>query len=436
MDILSVLRSRLEIVDDCVTSKQLVDRLVARGPLEESLHLTELDTLVKRHYQWLKYLPRVRPFYAIKSNDEPSLVETTILLGCGYDCASTGELKRILGFRVDPERIMFGQPAKTIESLEFAKKMKLRTVFDSEDELRKIHRYYPEAKVVIRFRLETAEDPMRLGIKFGCEVDLEARELLDLAKELGIDVIGWCFNLGHSCINPENFYTGIKKGRELTDYAESLGFKFNLIDLGGGFSGDKDVSIERYAEQINRGLDEFFPEGLGYTIVAEPGRYYSAAAVTAVVPIHGKRMIRNKENPKEIENVFYFFNDGIYGTFYSAKYRGKGVKPIVWKPQSECGAVRKTTLYGPTCDGIDFFAKDIDMPELGVSDFLVFENQGAYSRVHSCRFNGFCPPKPVTFVRKSVWELLEEASEGDATRIVMDSKFLLGNGNFEKLAFE
>ncbi|EAT32775.1 AAEL014995-PA [Aedes aegypti] len=407
MDILSVLKSRLEIVDDAVTSKELVDRLVARGPLEESLHLTELDTL---------HLPRVRPFYAIKSNDEPSIVETTILLGCGYDCASTGELKRILGFRVEPERIMFGQPMKTIESLELAKKMKLRTVFDSEDELRKIHQHYPEADVVIRFRLETAEDPMNLGIKFGCEADVEARELLDLAKELGINVIGWCFNLGHACINPKNFYIGIKKGKELTDYAESLGFKFNLIDLGGGFSGDKDVSIEQYAEQINKGLDEFFPAELGYTIVAEPGRYYSAAAVTAVVPIHGKRFIRSKDNPNDIEKVFYYFNDGIYGTFYSAKYRGKAVKPIVWKQPSECGPTRKTTLYGPTCDGIDFFAKDIEIPELNVADFVVFENQGAYSRVHACRFNGFSPPKPVIFVRQSVWALLEEASEGDATK--------------------
>ncbi|XP_062549881.1 ornithine decarboxylase 1-like [Armigeres subalbatus] len=436
MDVLSVLKTRLEIIDDSVTSNELVNRLVARGPLEESLHLTELDTLVKRHYQWLKHLPRVRPFYAIKSNDEPSIVETTLLLGCGYDCASTGELKRVLGFRVDPDRIMFGQPMKTIESLEFARKLKVRTVFDCESELRKIHQYYPEASVVLRFRLVMPEDPQNLGIKFGCEADLEAKELLNLAKGLGINVIGWCFNLGHACINPTNFYTAIKKGRELTDYAESIGFKFNYIDLGGGISGDKHVALEPYAEQINKGLDEFFPEELGYTIIAEPGRYYSAAAITAVVPIHGKRVIRNENDPQQIENVFYYFNDGVYGTFYSAKYRGKAVKPIVWKPHSECGPERQTTLYGPTCDGIDFFAKDIRMAELDVSDFVVFENQGAYSRVHSCRFNGFCPPRPVIFIRKSVWEILEEVSDNNATQTLLESKYLLENVGIERLVYE
>lgn len=144
--LLANLKNRLEIVPDSETSKNLVDRLVALGPQEEPLHLIELDNLIKQHYAWLRHLPRVNPFYAIKSNDEPTIVATSVLLGIGYDCASKSELKRVLAHGVNSEKIIFAQPAKTIEALKFARESKVRTVFDSEFELKKIQQYYPEAE--------------------------------------------------------------------------------------------------------------------------------------------------------------------------------------------------------------------------------------------------------------------------------------------------
>ncbi|XP_058812550.1 ornithine decarboxylase 1-like [Topomyia yanbarensis] len=437
MDVLSVLKCRLEIVDDSVSSKELVDRIVALGPREEPLHLVELDTVVKRHYDWLRHLPRVRPFYAIKSNDDASIVETTLLLGCGYDCASKAECERVLGFGVDRERIIFAQPAKTIESLVYAREKGLRTVFDSEYELWKIHQYYPEAEVLIRYRFDSRKAKINLGVKFGCEPDKEACRLLDLAKKLGINVVGWCFNVGSGCSDPEIFYEAIEAGRRITDYATSIGYSFSMIDLGGGFPGDKDVNFQIYAVHINRALEEFFPDGQGWTVIAEPGRYYCAAALTSVIPVHGKRVFRSADSSARIEKVFYYFNDGIYGTFYSAKYRNQPVKPIIWKKRNDCGPMHKTFLFGPTCDGNDVFAADISLPELNVSDYVVFESQGAYSRVHSCRFNGFCLPKSIVFVRKSVWNLLDSvSSEDNLDRTILGSKYLQRNNKIEKLVFE
>ncbi|XP_058812549.1 ornithine decarboxylase 1-like [Topomyia yanbarensis] len=438
MDVLSVLKCRLEIVDDSVSSKELVDRVVALGPREEPLHLVELDTVVKRHYDWIRHLPRVRPFYAIKSNNEASIVETTLLLGCGYDCASKAECQRVLGFGVDRERIIFNQPAKTIESLEYAREKRLRTVFDSEFELRKIHQYYSDAEVLIRFRFVLPKTKATLGVKFGCNPNREARELLDLAKELGINVIGWCVNVGAGCEHPEIFYGAIEAGRRITDYASSLGFSFNYIDLGGGFHGDKDSNnVPIYAAHINRALEEFFPDEQRWTIIAEPGRYYTAACMCSVIPVHGKRVFRSADNPALIEKVYYYFNDGIYGTFYSAKYHDQPVKPIIWKKRSDCGPEYNTFFYGPTCDGNDVFAADISLPELNISDYVVFENLGAYTKVYSCRFNGFCLPRSIVFIRKSVWDLLQSISLVDnPDLLIRESQYLHSNNKLEELTFE
>ncbi|XP_055585129.1 ornithine decarboxylase 1-like [Uranotaenia lowii] len=437
MNLLKVLSGRLEVIDDSTSSSDLVNRLVAVGPTEESLHLVELDNLVKRHYQWLTCLPRVRPFYAIKSNNDPAVVETLALLGCGFDCASKGEVQRVLDLGVPREAIIYAQPAKTIEGLLFARERNVRTVFDCELELRKIQQYYPEAEVLIRFRFDAKDAQAQLGTKFGCDPDEEARWLLDLAKQLNIKVVGWCFNAGSGCTDGKIYYEAIKKGRQITDYAESIGFNFWYLDLGGGYLGDKGESLAEHAVHINKALDEFFPEKPGLQVIAEPGRYYCASVVTSVVPIHGKRVFHNSKNRDQVDHIFYYLNDGIYGSFYSAKYEGQKVLPIVWKSTDECGPIRRTTLFGPTCDGNDFFAQGIELPELQVSDFLVFENQGAYSHVTACRFNGFNLPKSVVFIRRSVWHLLEEVAmeQSSPKKLVLNSSYLQNNSDMQNIKF-
>ncbi|XP_062565319.1 ornithine decarboxylase-like [Armigeres subalbatus] len=437
MNILSALKNRVEIVDNSVTSRDLVNRFVAQGPQEEPLHLTEVDSLVKRHYEWSLHLPRVEPFYAIKSNDEASLVEATVLLGCGYDCASMAEVRRMLELGVDRRRIIFAQPQKTIVSLQYAREKRILTVFDSACELKKIHQYYPEAEVLIRYRFDSRNSVTNLGVKFGCETEKESKQLLNLAKELGINVIGWCFNVGSGCRDASIFYDAIKKGREIHDYATTIGFKFTMIDLGGGFLGDKGNGISQYADYINRALDECYPKEENVSIIAEPGRFYCAAAVTTIIPVHGKRVLFNDNDPLKIEHISYYFNDGMYGTFYSAKYRNQKLHPIIWKSGVDLELTYRTTLFGPTCDGNDAFAKDLDLPQLEVSDFVIFENQGAYARVHSCRFNGFCLPKVTNFIRKRTWELLETLSKSpNPTQVLLNNEYLQKNYNIEKLTFE
>ena len=49
----------------------------------------------------------------------------------------------------------------------------------------------------------------------------------------------------------------------------------------------------------------------------------------------------------------------------------------------------ESTLFGPSCDGLDCVVADINLPELHVGDWLVFDNMGAYTQVSASRFNGF-----------------------------------------------
>jgi len=50
-----------------------------------------------------------------------------------------------------------------------------------------------------------------------------------------------------------------------------------------------------------------------------------------------------------------------------------------------------TTVFGPTCDSIDVLARSVLLPKMEVSDWLYFQNMGAYTMAASSSFNGFAP---------------------------------------------
>lgn len=113
-------------------------------------------------------------------------------------------------------------------------------------------------QVVLRIRCdaETAQCP--LGMKFGCDPIHEAPNLLHLAYTLNLNVVGFSFHVGSGCQDPPIYYSAIHHCKILFDMATNLGFKPYLLDLGGGYPGDKDTSIDKIAEIINKALDEFF----------------------------------------------------------------------------------------------------------------------------------------------------------------------------------
>lgn len=56
-------------------------------------------------------------------------------------------------------------------------------------------------------------------------------------------MIGISFHVGSGCQDPPIFAKAIYAARKLFHFAETVGYKFNLLDIGGGFPGDKDTDI-------------------------------------------------------------------------------------------------------------------------------------------------------------------------------------------------
>ena len=55
---------------------------------KDAFYVADLGDILKKQQRWLKALPRVTPFYAVKCNDSRAIVSTLAAIGTGFDCAS------------------------------------------------------------------------------------------------------------------------------------------------------------------------------------------------------------------------------------------------------------------------------------------------------------------------------------------------------------
>lgn len=68
-------------------------------------------------------------------------------LGTGFDCASKGEIKKVLDVGVPPSKIIFANPTKPATHLNYALTTGVQSMtFDCAIELYKIKTLFPNAK--------------------------------------------------------------------------------------------------------------------------------------------------------------------------------------------------------------------------------------------------------------------------------------------------
>ena len=179
-------------LDEGFTAKDILDQKineVSSSDDKDAFYVAELGDVLKKHLRWLKALPRVTPFYAVKCNDSRTTVKTLSAIGTGFDCASKTEIQLVQSLGV-PQRGYLCKSVKQVSQIKYAANNGVQMMtFDSEVELMKVARAHPKAKVVLRIATDDSKAVCRLSVKFGATLKT-SRLLLERAKELDIDVIG------------------------------------------------------------------------------------------------------------------------------------------------------------------------------------------------------------------------------------------------------
>jgi ornithine decarboxylase len=207
-------------------------------------------------------------------------------LGAGFDCASKNEILQVLALDVDPSQIIYANPCKATSFISNAAKVGVELMtFDNLDELFKVARNHPDAKLVVRILTDDSKALCRMGIKFGASL-ATVPSLLEKAKELGLDVVGVSFHVGSGCYDPTVYTDAIRRARVAFDMGKDAGFNFKLLDVGGGF---EDSLFEKAASILQEAIHVYFPHRDGMRIIAEPGRFYVSTAFSLATNIIARR---------------------------------------------------------------------------------------------------------------------------------------------------
>ncbi|KIH55519.1 Pyridoxal-dependent decarboxylase, pyridoxal binding domain protein [Ancylostoma duodenale] len=434
---------------------------------DDAFMLVDLDVVFERFALWKRELPMIEPFYAVKCNTDRVLVRNLAALGAGFDCASREEIDIVMDMGVTADRIIYANPCKTRSFITHAKERNVTMMtFDNAEELVKVARLHPDAEMILRIAVSDPTATCPLNLKFGADPVKAAPQLLVQAKQLGVEVVGISFHVGSGCNDPTAYREALAHARNLMDIGEGLGFRMKILDLGGGYPGSPHhTSFESIAAVIRSAVDEFFPEGMGVRLIAEPGRFFAAAPFTLVCNvIHATEVsaekITNKgycripyrdlltHNPStnpilaedsEHTGYMYYINDGVYGSFNCILFdhvQPEGIPLFVTEDSEHTGYMYyindgvygsfncilfdhvqpegiplfdeiaeeyPTTIWGPTCDSLDKVEDKKHMRRLSVGDWIMYANMGAYTCSASTTFNGFQRPTPVYVISRENW---------------------------------
>lgn len=315
---------------------------------------------------------------AVKCNRDPKVLQLLAALGCGFDCASKTEIQQILEMGVDPKRIIYANPCKTASYVRYAADNDVRMMtFDNPEELYKVKKIIPHAQLLLRIATDDSKALCQLSMKYGAALE-NARELLQLAKTLDLNVVGVSFHVGSGSQDPSAFVTSVKDARQVFDTAADIGYDLRILDVGGGYGNS---NFEAIASILGPAIDEYFPPSI--RVIAEPGRYYVESAFTIAAHVIARREVLTPTTGDA--SYMLYMNDGVYGNFSGILFDHQKPVPKVLKHRDEYfyNAIHKNTamtkysVWGPTCDGIDCISESCMLPKvLEAGDWLYFTEMG------------------------------------------------------------
>ena len=361
--------------------------LADRQPATPCLVL-DLDRVEANYHALHRALPLARIYYAVKANPAVPVLDRLVRLGSSFDAAGIEEIEACLAAGARPEAISFGNTIKKGTAIARAHAAGVSLfAFDSDEELEKLARHAPGARVYCRIRVENEGADWPLSRKFGTTIE-HAGALMRRAGALGLDPYGLSFHVGSQQTTTEAYEAAIGKVAMLfTDLTEA-GVKLRMMNLGGGFPTryrDPVPGIEDFAAAIMGAMIAHFGNALP-DMAVEPGRFVvgDAGVVSAEVVLVSRR--------GEDQVRWVYLDIGRFGGL--AETEGEAIRYRIATPH-DGGATGPVAIAGPTCDGADILYEKTPyrLPlALTDGDRVELLATGAYVTTYaSQRFNGFAP---------------------------------------------
>lgn len=373
-----------------MTTARILDFLRTRRP-EGPCLVVDLDVVRDNFQSFRRALPDSSIYYAVKANPAPEILRLLAGLGSNFDCASVAEIEMALKAGASASRISYGNTIKKERDIAraFALGVNLFAV-DSHEEVEKIARAAPGARVFCRVLTDGEGAEWPLSRKFGC-VPAMAVDVLVYAHQLGLVSHGVSFHVGSQMTKLEAWDAALADAKRVFDKLEKQGIVLKMVNMGGGFPTRylKDIpTAQAYGQAIFAALRNHFGNNIPETII-EPGRGMvgNAGVIKAEVVLTSRK--------SDNDNVRWVYLDiGKFGGL--AETMDEAIRYSILTPR-DGDETEPCVLAGPTCDSADVLYEKTPYPmpvSLTIGDEILIEGTGAYTTTYSAvAFNGFDPLK-------------------------------------------
>lgn len=350
------------------------------------LLLLDCDVIRRQYRKLTQALPGVDLHYAIKALPSKAVLATLAEEGCGFDIATNGEIRLLEELFIEPRRTLHTHPVKRDEDIRTALRYGCTTfVVDNIDELEKCLPYRHRVAVLLRVSFPNPQARVDLSRKFGCAID-DVPELLSAADARGIHVKGLSFHVGSQVEDGAAHVHAIERCAEvIATRRNDAVAPLSLLDIGGGFPVNYDGSVDDIEPFCAPIRDALAGLPASVHIVAEPGRYIAAPAMTCITSVIGRA--------RRGGQMWYYLDDGVYNSF-SGQIFDHTRYPLI-APDAK-GEARPSVLAGPTCDSIDVIAEDIILGDMQIGDIIVAPMMGAYTAASATTFNSLARARILT----------------------------------------
>ncbi|AIY89183.1 diaminopimelate decarboxylase [Geoglobus acetivorans] len=333
-----------------------------------------------------------RMLYAVKANNNLTIMRIFAKYGFGADVFSLGELYLALLAGFDRNFILFNGNSKSDEEIEAGIRAGVKFSVDSLDELYTISEIAQNCgrEVKIAFRVNPdigAETHPKIATglktsKFGIPAEqiLEAYEVAVQAD--GVVPAGIHCHIGSQIRDVEPFVDELEKMFEIASELEKLGVRLEFLDMGGGFGIDYEEDGECRVEKFAQPLRKTFERGLQMLksepeLWIEPGR--SLVANTTILLTRVNAVKKAHRNFVAVDAGFnLLIRPAMYDSYHRVAVANKMGMP----------AEELYTIAGPICESGDILAKDRKLPKVEKGDYIAVFDAGAYGFAMSSQYNG------------------------------------------------
>jgi len=346
--------------------------------------------IVRRQFrEFQQALPHVTPFYSVKTNPHPLVIDTLEEFGCHYDAATLGEIKMLLSRGVAAGDILFTHPVKTVAEITEASALGVNAfTLDSLEELRRLGETVPEAHLFLRLSLRANASLYDYKQKFGANVE-EAQVILDYAEEHKLLVSGVSFMVGSQSMAVGPWEEALERVLELfTVYHETLP-SLRIVNIGSGFplpyAFDEPVPTLTEIAAVITACQARFPADVEF--IAEPGRYIAGPAAAFKTQVC-RRIERGEKH------WLYTDVNAYSGLIEIIESGGKFQYPL---SSDASGEPEPFMVAGKTLDPDDMLGLNVSLPaNTTEGNIITVREAGAYSTSFFTDYHSLPHPSIIT----------------------------------------